>query len=400
MDLIIIDAIRIIKEKKKRPSVENIYEYAKKQNDDLNDDEFIKDFKDLESKKVIINTKPNEIYGSYQLCTETLAISFFEQQQRVMKIETSNKEEIIKLLKDQLDTLKTELKQKDDIIQNLISLKRKDIEFENENKLNNIVITESSDNDSVLVSMPTLLPPGDVENSSVLGNFELKDKEQEREIMKNNIDEQLTKVRTEKHQKYMQDKNLTQPINNANAEELNGKEQEVEEQVEVKINKGQWKDNMVLIAGDSTICGLMEKRMGNNVKVRSFPGARIHDMYYYLTPLIAKRPKYIILHVSTNDAADKSSSDEILNELLQLKQFIEKSLPDSTLFISYPLIRNDRIGPRRTIFDLREKLNMLNINCIMHENLTEEHLGKGGLHLNAKGLGRLATNYISFIRHL
>ena len=87
------------------------YEYAKKENDDLNDDEFIRDFKDLEWKKVITNTKPNENYGSYQVCTETLAIFFFEQQ-RIMKIENSNKEKVINLLKKSARYLKTELKQK------------------------------------------------------------------------------------------------------------------------------------------------------------------------------------------------------------------------------------------------------------------------------------------------
>lgn len=374
----IIDAIHYIREKKQRPSAEAIYEKVNGDNADLDDDIFIEEFKNLEKRHIIVNNKPKDDYGSYNVCYNKL-IDGYQIQFELLKNEKINNDKIIQILQDQLEYMKTEIKEKNLVIERIL-LK--------ENKVN--IETEKSE----IIKCSTVEKKAKLDNS-LLETFESK--EQEREIIQNNLYDQLTKVRIEKHQKYMKEKHPSQPINNVNDKDP---EQAQEEKEELKINKGQWKDNMVLIAGDSTLCGLMEKRMGNNIRVRSFPGARIKDMYYYLTPLIAKRPTYIILHVSTNDAADKSSADEILNDLLQLKQFIEKSLPDSTLIISYPLIRTDRIGPKRTIFDLREKLNMLNINCIMHENLTEEHLGKGGLHLNAKGLGRLATNYISFIRQL
>ena len=39
---------------------------------------------------------------------------------------------------------------------------------------------------------------------------------------------------------------------------------------------------------DSLIRGLLEKKMGNKVKVRGFYGACINDMYSYLKPLLKK----------------------------------------------------------------------------------------------------------------
>ncbi len=161
-----------------------------------------------------------------------------------------------------------------------------------------------------------------------------------------------------------------------------------------------WPPGTTLIAGDSIVSGLMEKKMGkNNVKVRSFPGACIQDMYSYLHPLLQKCPTNIILHVCTNDALEKEP-DELTNELLQLKKYVESALPESTVIISYPTIRTDKQQAKSTIINLCETLDLLQINSVTNENITEEHLGKTGLHLNARGAGRLAMNYISFIRHL
>ena len=187
--------------------------------------------------------------------------------------------------------------------------------------------------------------------------------------------------------------------NKALGASLSNQWQEGKETGKNDVNKEHlWKSNTVLV-GDSIINGLMEKRMGKNVKVRSFPGANIKDMYSYLIPLIEKKPKHVILHVSTNDAINKSS-DELTNELLHLKQHIERSLPESVIIISYPTIRVDKIEAKKTLIKLRENLSILNINVIENDNIKEEHLGKGGLHLNAKGSGRLAMNYISYMQHL
>ena len=72
-------------------------------------------------------------------------------------------------------------------------------------------------------------------------------------------------------------------------------------------SKHAWKDGTVLIAGDSILNGIDEKRMGKDIKVRANPGAEINDMFYYLSPLLSKKPKYVILHVSSNDSINKDS---------------------------------------------------------------------------------------------
>ena len=55
------------------------------------------------------------------------------------------------------------------------------------------------------------------------------------------------------------------------------------------VNDGHaWPPNTVLIAGDSILNCIEENRLKKNlsVKVRSFPGSNIDDMYDYLKPLL------------------------------------------------------------------------------------------------------------------
>ena len=63
------------------------------------------------------------------------------------------------------------------------------------------------------------------------------------------------------------------------------------------------------------------------VKVRFFPGARIKDMYHYLILILEKKPEHLILLVGTNDAED-SSHQQIVNDLLALKQFIKEKITE------------------------------------------------------------------------
>ena len=104
----------------------------------------------------------------------------------------------------------------------------------------------------------------------------------------------------------------------------------------IKSNK--WPENTVLITGDSTLNNLQENRLNKNfnVKVRCFPGADIDDMFDFIIPLLKKTPSYIILHIGTNNAIDKSSTD-ILNGILRLKLFIENMLPSVEVYFSCPV---------------------------------------------------------------
>ena len=104
----------------------------------------------------------------------------------------------------------------------------------------------------------------------------------------------------------------------------------------------QWPINTLLIASDSIMSNIDEKRLSKNVnvKVRAFAGSTINDMYPYLEPLLRKEPSHILLHVGTNDSGVKSS-EEIVFKLLQLKSYVKGILPTCTIYISLPTLRTD-----------------------------------------------------------
>ena len=122
-------------------------------------------------------------------------------------------------------------------------------------------------------------------------------------------------------------------------------------------------------------------------------------MYSYIKPLREKQPDYIILHISTNGAVTKTS-ESILTELLQLKLYVETTLPSYVVIISEPILRLDNAKANFTIKHLSDKLRNLNIKLLPNRNITNDHLSKRGLHLNERGTGRLALNIITCIRHL
>ena len=97
------------------------------------------------------------------------------------------------------------------------------------------------------------------------------------------------------------------------------------------------------ILSDSILNQMDETRLSRekkNVKVKWHGGCNINHMYEHLPSAFKAHPKYLLLHISTNDSKMKTS-DEILSELNKLKEYIEKKMPKCTVIISLPTRRND-----------------------------------------------------------
>ena len=84
---------------------------------------------------------------------------------------------------------------------------------------------------------------------------------------------------------------------------------------------------------------------------------------------------------------------------MELKSHIENTLPSCTVIIPEPTIRLDSAKASLTIKHINEKLRNMNINMLRNDNITANHISKKGLHLNAKGTGRLGLNIITCIRY-
>ena len=162
-----------------------------------------------------------------------------------------------------------------------------------------------------------------------------------------------------------------------------------------------WPNNTILITGSSILNGIDEQRLNKkfNVKLRPFPGAYVDDMYDYLAPLLKKKPSVVILQIGSNDSTEKNSS-QIFEEITNLKDHIESVLPNVKLYVSCPVLRVDNPKANLTLVNLGKQLQSTFSNVIINDNIDISCLGRKGLHLNPKGSGRLAINFISLIRRL
>ena len=165
-----------------------------------------------------------------------------------------------------------------------------------------------------------------------------------------------------------------------------------------------WKMGTVLIMGDSMLHGIDERRMSKNglVKVRCFPGSTVADLKnFYMQPLLSKKPSHVIMHIGTNDAANKdSTADIILNSLLDIKKEIEATLPNVTVTVSTPIKRTDKSSAGKTIDELNRKIRSLRLSTVDNNNIGFKEIGRKGLHLNDKGVSKLASNLVAKLRSI
>ena len=97
------------------------------------------------------------------------------------------------------------------------------------------------------------------------------------------------------------------------------------------------------------------------------------------------------MHIGTNDAVNNASR-EILDKILTLKTYIQKELLKCQITVSTPIKRHGHGKASLTISHLCKKFKDLSISIVDNSNIGAFYLNSGGLHLNDKGLGRLATN--------
>ncbi len=152
---------------------------------------------------------------------------------------------------------------------------------------------------------------------------------------------------------------------------------------------------------NSILNNIQEDRLGKKrkVKVRAFPGATIEDMYDYLTPLLKKEPSNVILHAGSNNSTSEDAQT-ILDKLLTLKWHIQVIAPNAGVFISTPVLRMDNPRAGFVLRQVADRLLSLNINCVDNDGIDASCVGQAGLHLNRRGAGKLAINFIRLMQRL
>ena len=81
-----------------------------------------------------------------------------------------------------------------------------------------------------------------------------------------------------------------------------------------------------------------------------------------------------------------------------LKFNIFKQPPDCRVIVSKPTVQIDHGKANLTLRNVNKHLETLNLECIENCNINAQHPGRKGLHLNSKGRGRLALNFLNQTR--
>ena len=114
-----------------------------------------------------------------------------------------------------------------------------------------------------------------------------------------------------------------------------------------------------------------------------------------------------VLHIGTKGKVNEPYK-LVLLKLHDLKKFIEKTLPESTVFISpfldFPVFisnlftQADNGKASLTVIKTDEHSYSLQLDVIDNGNITSNELNIGGLHLDLRGLGKLTINCIRRIK--
>ena len=160
----------------------------------------------------------------------------------------------------------------------------------------------------------------------------------------------------------------------------------------------QWRKGTTLIAGDSLLYGLDEKRL-RNAKVRMFPGCTIEDLEFHIIPLLRRCPSNIIIHIGAKNAKNDTSA-VIIQKLKKLKANILQMLPSCNIIFFELIIRCDDEKAQLTTTKTNKLLPTLDTPFIVNSNINDSNLGLKGLHMKPSGIGKLALNIAKFLKKL
>ena len=161
------------------------------------------------------------------------------------------------------------------------------------------------------------------------------------------------------------------------------------------------KKDIICVMSDSMLNQLNQTRLSKryDVRVMCHGGCTIRCMYTHLPKMFPLNPKYVILHIGTNDGVRKTS-DEILKELVNLENYVQTVLPHCKVIVSQPAIRADNRKANQILQNLNVKLKCSHFVLLDNSNIKRSHLGNLGLHFNERGTRKIASNIISLIKRL
>ena len=202
------------------------------------------------------------------------------------------------------------------------------------------------------------------------------------------LNDQLITIRIEKHNNFLKYSNNTVHVKSKTTNKTII-EENVTDNSEIKKN--------VIICCDSIVNGLDSNGLSSKkckAIVRSFSGATSGDLFDFIKPLANKKPDHIIIHIGTNDLT--KNINNTADNIKEMLKNIRNTAPKTQVSLSNICLREDRVnleGKRVVLNNTISELARQNcLKLISNNNIDSSCLSKRKLHLNKKGLAKLAIN--------
>lgn len=192
---------------------------------------------------------------------------------------------------------------------------------------------------------------------------------------------------------------------NINKRQGQSNEEKFERQSKVSARPNKTKAPNTVIIGDSMTKHLDSRRLQRSsktvrrVSTQTYRGATIEDMKHHIRPSLARKPNEIILHVGTNDIANKEP-EEIVNGIVDIVNIIHQESPATKPVLSEIMLRTDKPSYKAVIGKINHQLQCYcqghNLDLIQHNNIEANHLNSYGVHLNRTGSSIFAKNLIHY----
>ena len=172
---------------------------------------------------------------------------------------------------------------------------------------------------------------------------------------------------------------------------------------EKKRKENRTNQTTTVIVGDSMVSKVrgweIGKQVGHRVVVKSFSGATSQDMKHYIQPTLNRKPDQIIIHVGTNDLADREPT-EIADNIIDMAKEVEDKT-GAGIIISELVTRSAENGinekVKQTNHILRRFCKQAQRPTIGHDNIDSRGLYRDGPHLNSRGTNQFKSNFINFL---
>ena len=167
------------------------------------------------------------------------------------------------------------------------------------------------------------------------------------------------------------------------------------------------KKTTTMIIGDSIVKFVDGKQMhrslqrSQNVLVKSFPGATTSHMKHHVVPCMERQPDHVILHTGCNDIRSKDAPSAIASRIVELADEIQREKRKVTVSTLIPRNDSNELNEKTEAVnaELKQMCSQRNIDIIEHSNLDRKIHVNGNVHLSRAGTSAFAGNITRYLKN-